>query len=135
MDSGFTLPPVECLYTMDGILDVMPCLPENEQKADSSISRKGEVSDRHVVRASSDSMTSPSPKNEKKSKVMREKWQDSEYRKKMIKSHKGKHYSSKTEFKKGMIPWNKNTKGIMPKPPNKIDLDITPYELYYLHIV
>jgi len=32
---------------------------------------------------------------------------------------KGKHLSSKTEFKKGLIPWNNGTKGVMPIPWNK----------------
>lgn len=32
---------------------------------------------------------------------------------------KGQHLSSKTQFKKNMVPWNKNTKGLMAIPWNK----------------
>lgn len=36
-----------------------------------------------------------------------------EIAKKMGIANKGKHYSISTEFKKGQIPWNKDTKGVM----------------------
>ena len=32
---------------------------------------------------------------------------------------KGKHFSPKSEFKKGSTPWNKGKKGVMPTPWNK----------------
>ena len=34
-------------------------------------------------------------------------------KKKSSLSHKGQHYSPRTEFKKGLIPWNKGTSGLM----------------------
>ena len=40
-------------------------------------------------------------------------------KKKMSVTHKSQHFSPKTEFKKGLIPWNKGTKGVMPIPWNK----------------
>ncbi|MDP3882231.1 MAG: DUF559 domain-containing protein [Nanoarchaeota archaeon] len=40
-------------------------------------------------------------------------------RKKMSKMRKGQHRSPSTEFKKGLIPWNKGKKGVMPVPWNK----------------
>lgn len=40
----------------------------------------------------------PSPKDPEKYK---------EWKNNISKSHKGKHYSSRTEFKKGLIPWNR----------------------------
>jgi len=36
--------------------------------------------------------------------------------KKISLANKGKHYSIKTEFKKGHVPWHKGTKGIKPAP-------------------
>ena len=39
-----------------------------------------------------------------------------ESKKRMSDLKKGKHLSSKTEFKKGLIPWNNGTKGVMPIP-------------------
>ena len=43
-----------------------------------------------------------------------EKWKLSEKAKeKLREAHRGKHHSIRTEFKKGLIPWNKGTKGIM----------------------
>jgi len=32
---------------------------------------------------------------------------------------KGQHLSPNTQFQKGLVPWNKNTKGLMPEPWNK----------------
>lgn len=40
------------------------------------------------------------------SESQKRKWLGAEYRKKMSIVHKGKHSSQKTEFKKGLIPWN-----------------------------
>lgn len=39
-----------------------------------------------------------------------------EARKIISDKNKGKHLSVNTEFKKGLIPWNKGKKGVMPKP-------------------
>jgi len=48
--------------------------------------------------------------------LMKEKWKDPKYRENQIKKRKGKHYSIKTEFKKGFIPWHKDKKGIHLSP-------------------
>ena len=42
-----------------------------------------------------------------------------QHKKNLSKAAKGQHHSIKTEFKKGFIPWNKDTKGLMAIPWNK----------------
>jgi G:T-mismatch repair DNA endonuclease (very short patch repair protein) len=46
----------------------------------------------------------------KMSEVTKNLWNDFEFRKKQIESRKGKNYSQRTEFKKGLVPWNKGIK-------------------------
>ena len=46
-----------------------------------------------------------------------------ESKKKMSEQRKGKHYSSRTEFKKGMIPWAKGLKGKFGKSVIQYDVD------------
>lgn len=48
--------------------------------------------------------------------VIKEKWKNPKYRENQIKKRKGQHTSPTTEFKKGIIPWNKNLKGIHLNP-------------------
>lgn len=63
-------------------------------------------------------LDNPEKEQERRRKI-KEKYADPEFRKRISEQRKGKHHSKKSEFKKGLEPWNKGKKGIMPTPWNK----------------
>ena len=58
-------------------------------------------------------------KEEERRRKIKEAYANPEFKKRISKQRKGKHHSLKSEFKKGLVPWNKGLKGVMPVPWNK----------------
>ncbi len=58
-------------------------------------------------------------KEEERRRKIKETYANPEFKKRISKQRKGKRHSLKSEFKKGLVPWNKGLKGVMPTPWNK----------------
>jgi len=65
------------------------------------------------------------PENrERRIRAIKETYANPEFKKRISEQRKGKHHSIKSEFKKGLKPWNKGKTGVMPTPWNKGKKDL-----------
>ena len=60
-------------------------------------------------------------------KIIEQKWKQLGYKENQSEKRKGQHSSPKTQFKKGIIPWNKNLKGIHLSPKTEFKGGDTPW--------